>query len=95
LKRADNRSLVLARAGRTVWKSDPKRADELFRSSVGELSAAISEAEMDSRNGKARQMLIVQGVRPQVLETIAVRSADLALQSFYKTRPQIVDAARL
>ncbi len=88
LKLAENRALVFAKVGNLTWKSDEKRARTLFQNAVGELINAQTLAEADKKNAPYQNDLLTgQSTRPQILNIIASRDAELALEYLYKTRP--------
>ena len=88
LKLGENRALVYAKVGNLVWKTDEKLARTLFQSAVGELINAQNLAEADTKNANYQyDLLNGQNTRPQILNTIASRDAELALEYLVKTRP--------
>ncbi|MGQ0541369.1 MAG: hypothetical protein ACT4O9_05905 [Blastocatellia bacterium] len=93
LRLAENRAILLARLGNKVWAVDQKRADDLFQDAVAELLAAQSEAEAERLRGRQGEFLNYSHIRPQLLQLISARNADLALQSLYRTRPFAVERA--
>lgn len=93
LRLAENRALVLARTGSSIWDLDQKRAQNLFQDAVNELIAAQMAAETEKRQGRQNHLLNGYNVRSQVLYSIANRDADFALKSFYRTRPADVERA--
>ncbi|HXG83615.1 MAG TPA: hypothetical protein VNI84_06270, partial [Pyrinomonadaceae bacterium] len=91
LKLGENRALVYARAANILWKTDEKRARALFQNAVGELINAQTFAEADKKNAPFQNELLTgQSTRPQILNQIARRDAELALEYFFKTRPAAV-----
>lgn len=91
LKLGENRAFVYAKVGNLVWRTDEKRARSLFQNAVGELINAQILAEADKKNaGYQNDLLTGQNTRPQILNTIASRDAELALEYLYKTRPEKV-----
>jgi len=91
LKLGENRALVYAKIGNIVWKADEKRARAFFQNAVGELINAQISAEADKKNiGYQNDLLTGQTTRPQILQAIAARDAELALEYLYKTRTEIV-----
>jgi hypothetical protein len=88
LRLAENRALVAAKLGEGFWKYDEKRARASFETSVSELIAAQTEAEANKKQAALLYSLI-NGISPrqEILNMIAVRDAELALESFYKSRP--------
>lgn len=93
LRLPENRALVLARIGLSIWDLDQKRAQNLFQDAVNELIAAQMAAETEKRQGRQNHLLNGDNVRSQVLYSIANRDADFALKSFYRTRPADVERA--
>jgi hypothetical protein len=91
----ENRALALARLGNSLWPLDEKRARGIFQQSVGELIAAQTAAEANRKAGQNNELLTSQSTRPQVLNSIAQRDAEFALESFYKTRPAAIQRAML
>jgi len=91
LKLGENRALVYAKLGNLVWKTDEKRARAFFQSSVNELVNAQISAEADKKNAAYQSDLLTgQSTRSQILQTIAARDAELALEYLYKTRPAAI-----
>lgn len=93
LRLPENRAILYARLGNKVWDIDQKRAEELFQDSVTELLAAQGEAEAERLRGRQGEFLNYSNIRPQLLQLIASRNADLALKSLYRTRPFTVERA--
>ena len=91
----ENRALAMARLGTSIWQFDEKRARGLFQDAVGELIAAQTAAEATKRSGQNNELLTGQSTRPQILQVIAQRDAEFALQSLYKTRPAAIQRAML
>jgi hypothetical protein len=83
----------LSKIGVRLWETDQKRAGNLFRDAVNELIGAQAAAEAARKPGYQNDLLTGQNTRPQILQTIAARDAEFALQSFYKTRPAAIEAA--
>ncbi len=91
----ENRALAMARLGSSIWQLDEKRARSLFQDAVGELIAAQTAAEAVKRSGQNNELLTGQSTRPQILQVIAQRDAEFALESLYKTRPAAIQRAML
>ena len=88
LKLGENRAFVLAKVGNQLWETDEKRARSLFQNAVGELINAQILAEANRKSAAYQNDLLNgQGTRPQILNIIASRDAELALEYLYKTRP--------
>jgi len=89
LRLSENRALVAAKLGEGFWKYDEKRARAYFLESVNELTAAQTQAEANKKQASLLYNLL-NGISPrqEILTIIAARDAELALDSFYKSRPQ-------
>jgi hypothetical protein len=70
-----------------VWAQDEKRARALFRKASAELVAAQDLAESKRAVNPHNELLQGSGVRQQILNTIAMRDAELALELLASTRP--------
>jgi hypothetical protein len=93
LKLSENRAHVYARTGAILWNTDKKRARTLFQNAVSELIAA-RDAAASSNKALAFQIdMLNQSIRPSILNTIAARDAEFALESFYRSRPAILQRA--
>lgn len=93
LKLGENRAFVLAKAGSVIWKTDPKRARAVFQTAVNELIGAQEAAEANTKSQANQYDVMSQSVRPQILNLIAVRDAEFALESLYRTRAAIIQKA--
>ncbi|HKR00125.1 MAG TPA: hypothetical protein VJT09_05600 [Pyrinomonadaceae bacterium] len=96
LKLPENRALVQSSAADLLWARDEKRARALFREALENLRAAAPKADGPPSGDqmKARQMLLMQ--RTEVLQMIARRDADYALELLRATRtPQVSPASGL
>lgn len=91
LKLGENRALVYAKAGYQFWEADEKRARALFQKAIGELINAQTIAEADRKSTTYQNELLTgQTTRPQILNAIASRDAELALEYLFKTRPAAI-----
>lgn len=88
LRLAENRALVAAKLGEGFWTRDEKRARLYFQESINELVAAQTQAEANKKQASLLYSLI-NGMAPrqEILTMIVARDAELALESFYKSRP--------
>ncbi len=88
LRLSENRALVAAKLAEGYWRYDEKRAREFFQTAVNELVAAQIQAEANKKQASMLYSLI-NGISPrqEILTLIAARDAELALDSFYKSRP--------
>src|SRR5437762_9017223 len=94
LKSGENRAIVYAKAGNLIWDADQKQATQLFQNAVGELIGAQTLAETDKRpTGYQNDLLTGGNTRPQILNTIANRNAELALEMLVKSRPAAITKA--
>ena len=91
----ENRAIALAKLGNSLWPLDEIRARGMFQEAVSELIAAQTAAEANRKTVQSNELIAGQSTRPQVLNSIAQRDADFALQCFYKTRPAAVQRAML
>ncbi len=96
LKLGENRALVYAKVGNLIWKNDEKLARTLFQNAVGELINAQNLAEADTKNAAYQNSLLTgQNPRPQILNLIAARDAESALDYLVKSRPAKISKAML
>ena len=94
LRLPENRGIMLAKVGARLWDIDQKRAADLFQEAVNELAGAQAAAEANRKSVQQQSELLTgQSTRPQILQTVAARDADFALQSLYKTRPAAIERA--
>ena len=94
LKLGENRAVVFVKVGNQFWATDEKRARALFQNAINELINAQTFAEADKKNAASQNDLLNgQTTRPQILNTIASRDAELALVYLLKTRPVAVSKA--
>lgn len=90
LKLPENRAHVYANAGDLLWTHDEKRARRLFRDAAEQIVLAQTELEKAAGETPMMNMINVQP-RSQILQMIARRDADLALELLIQTRsPRIV-----
>lgn len=92
LKLAENRAFILAMSGDLLWKQDQKRARNLFRDAAAELIAANAESEKTENDSPMAMFGFMNSPRRQILQTIAKRDADLALELLVQTRSAKVAA---
>lgn len=91
LRLPENRALVFAKVGNALWQRDEKRARELFQSSIADLTSAQIEAETEKGNKQQLNNLIYgQQPRWEILNAVAARDAEFALDAMVKTRPEKV-----
>jgi hypothetical protein len=88
LRLPENRAFVLARVGGAFWKTDEKLARKLFQEAINDLVTGQTEAENEKGNKQYFQPLIYgQSPRMEIINFIAARDAELALEVLAKTRP--------
>ena len=92
-RRGDNRAIVFARLGSSVWRLDPSAAKSLYSQAVNELINAQSMAEESGDGSQYNELLTGSSARPSVLHTIASYDAEFALRSLYATRPRLIAEA--
>lgn len=90
---AENRAYVFAKAGNLLWPGDNKRARTLLQTAASELIGAQQHADGKLKDSYRSEILSGQSTRPQILQTIAVSDAALALDAMYKSRSPIVSEA--
>lgn len=96
LRLAENRAFVFAKVGNALWQTDEKRARAFFQNSISDLIAAQTEAESEKGNKQYLNNLIYgQSPRWEILNAIAARDADFALDAIAKTRPPKIAQAIL
>lgn len=93
LRLGENRAVVFAKLGAKLWEFDQKRAQDFFEDSVTELIRAQTAIELERKSGNQSELLTGQSTRPQILQAIAARNAEFALQSLYRTRPAAIERA--
>lgn len=88
LRLPENRAFVYAKVGNILWHTDEKRARALFQNSITDLITAQTEAEAQKGKKEYLNNLIYgQSPRLVILQTIAARDAEYALDAMLKTRP--------
>ncbi len=94
LRLPENRALVFARVGSAYWTTNEKLARKLFQDSISDLMIAQTEAE-NEKSGKQYFQALIYGQAPRldVINLIAARDAELALELLAKTRPARITQA--
>jgi hypothetical protein len=96
LRLPENRAFVYAKVGNALWQTDEKRARALFQNSISDLITAQTEAEAEKGKKEYLNNLIYgQSPRWDILNTIAARDAEFALDALVKTRPGKIAQALL
>ncbi|HZI20448.1 MAG TPA: hypothetical protein VEY09_17835 [Pyrinomonadaceae bacterium] len=85
LKLEENRAVVNREAAELLWDHDEKRARALFREAVLAFAALTSGEGSSRRNNPFFWML--QQLRPQTLQAVAVRDPQFALELLRESRP--------
>ncbi len=94
LRLPENRALVLAKLGDSFWATDEKRARQIFQDAVNALVAAQIDAEADKKQqGNLYGLIYGTSPRQEILQMIAARDAEFALDAFYKSRPSKIAQA--
>jgi hypothetical protein len=93
LRLPENRSIVLVRIGNLIWPQDEKRARELFRKAAAELMSAQNYAESKRTLNPHNELLNGGSSRQQILNAIAIRDAEMALELLTTTRPLNIQRA--
>jgi hypothetical protein len=93
LKLPENRAVYYARIGNLTWPQDQKRARTLFKKAAAELASAQAYAESRRAVNPYSDLLQGSSTRQQILNTIANRDAELALELLVSTRPVNVQRA--
>jgi hypothetical protein len=97
LRLPENRAVFYARIGNLMWPQDNKRARSLFQNAATELVNAQNLAESkraaDAVYGSYSELLQGGTTRQHILNLIASRDAELALELLVRTRPSTVQQA--
>ncbi|HEX8845798.1 MAG TPA: hypothetical protein VF791_14190 [Pyrinomonadaceae bacterium] len=88
LKLPENRALVLAGAADLLWASDDKRARALFRDALANLRAATPRFEEKMSDEQRRFYWMLTQQRKEILQMVARRDADFALELLRASRQQ-------
>ena len=94
LRLPENRAMVFAKVGSALWKADEKQARKLFQDAVDEIVAAQADAQ-NEKNGKQYFQALIYGQTPRIdiINLIAARDAELALDFLTKSRPAVISEA--
>jgi predicted negative regulator of RcsB-dependent stress response len=95
LRLPENRAYVSARAGSALWKADPKRARQLFESSVTDLIAGQTEAEAERQTNSQNFQALKYGQQPRwtILFMIGGCDAAFALEAMSRSRTPRLERA--
>jgi hypothetical protein len=92
LKLPENRAFAYAKIGGIVWKTDQKRSRVFFQNAASELinlQIAIETGKKKQNYGYVNEGYL----RQHVLQTIAAKDAEFALEAMVKTRPAKITKA--
>lgn len=96
LKLPENRAMVYATAGDLFWARNEKRARTLFRDAANEIVLANNTPLENSGAFSPAQAMLgrpeIYNLRRMVLQTLAIRDAEFALELLQLTRPADVAA---
>jgi len=95
LRLPENRAFFYCRIGNLEWPKDEERARALFQNAAAELITAQNFAESKRNANRNNELLTGGNTRQQILNIIAARSAELALELMVSTRPAAVQKALL
>jgi len=93
LKLPENRAFFYSRIGNIIWPQDQKRARSLFLYAATELVNAQNFAESKRSLNPYNELLTGGNTRQQILNTIASRDAELALELLTRTCPAALQRA--
>jgi len=93
LRLPENRAFFYCQAGNLIWPQDQERARFLFNGAATELINAQSAAESKRSSNPNNDLLTGGNTRQQILNIIASRDAELALDLLVKTRPLAIQKA--
>lgn len=94
LRLPENRALIYARIGNAFWQTDEKKARKLFADAINDVISAQAEIQNEKGNKQFYQALIYgQSPRLDVINTVAARDAELALDFLAKSRPVVIAEA--
>ncbi|MDT4895448.1 MAG: hypothetical protein QOH25_525 [Acidobacteriota bacterium] len=92
LKLPENRALVLSSAADLIWTRDEKRARSLFKDALNNLNSIAIKFDPKMSEEQRRSYQMVAQQRKEILQMIARRDADLALESLRASRAQVFSA---
>jgi hypothetical protein len=88
LKLPENRALVLSSAADLIWTRDEKRARALFTDALQNLNSIAIRFDSKMSNEQRRTQTFLAQQRKEILQMIARRDADLALELLRALRSQ-------
>jgi hypothetical protein len=93
LRLPENRAYFYCQIGNLMWPGDHEQATVLFQNAAAELINAQNFAESKRSSNPNNELLTGGSTRQQILNTIASRNAELALDLMVKTRPLMIQKA--
>ncbi|HVE58692.1 MAG TPA: hypothetical protein VNB22_17800, partial [Pyrinomonadaceae bacterium] len=94
LRLPENRALIYARVGSAFWQTDEKRARKLFADAIADVITAQAEIQNEKGNKQYYAALIYgQSPRMDVINSVANRDAELALEYLARSRPVMIAEA--
>ncbi|HEY8562963.1 MAG TPA: hypothetical protein VIL74_21470 [Pyrinomonadaceae bacterium] len=95
LRLPENRAYVFARVGGELWQRDEKAARKLIQEAIGDLIAGQNEASNEKPANRQYFQNLVYGQSPryEIINFVAARDAELALECLVKSRPALVAEA--
>ncbi len=93
LRLPENRALFYAQIGNLMWPTDQEHATGLFQNAAVEMVNAQNYAESKRTSNPNNELLTGGQTRQQILNIIATRNAELALDLLIKTRPATIQRA--
>jgi hypothetical protein len=87
LKLPENRALVQSSAADLLWTRDEKRARALFQDALNNLKSLPIRLDPKMSNEQRRSSLMVAQLRKEILQMIARRDVDMALELLRASRP--------
>lgn len=95
LRLPENRAYVSAKAGAVLWKTDQKRARQLFESAIADLIAGQTEAEAERQTSSRNFQALKYGQQPRwtILFMIGNYDAAYALEAMARSRTPRLDRA--
>jgi hypothetical protein len=93
LRLPENRALVLSSAADLLWPRDEKRARALFKEALNNLNSIAVRFTPQMSNDQRRAHMMYTQQRTEILQIIARRDVDLALELLRASSPPTVPAA--
>lgn len=94
LKLAENQALFQSVAADLLWTRDEKRARSLFQDAINSLTLTLNASEPNRGRGRTPYWILAQS-RFQMIQTIAGRDAQFALDLLRTSRPVVPEGSEL